>query len=266
MGDIMLLETAKHAALEAGARILAYYGDDIEVAYKDDESPLTLADRAAHERIVSLLREGFPDIPALSEEGRIPDYETRRDFARFWLIDPLDGTKEFIKKNGEFTVNIALIENGAPSLGVVYVPVQDKLYWAVRGEGAHLVKAGGAPVRLHAKSDFDPRRLSVSVSRSHPSGALDAFLKKLDGVELKGVGSSLKFCSVAEGSVDCYPRFGPLNEWDTAAAHLVAEESGAVARLLGGEPMTYNKPVMLHEPGFIVASSQALLDRLFALL
>ncbi len=257
-----MLEQVKRVALEAGARILAYYDGEVRVEYKEDESPLTLADRAAHDRIVAGLTEAFPEIPIISEEGRVPPYEERREFERYWLVDPLDGTKEFIKKNGDFTVNIALIQAGAPVLGVVYVPVLDKLFTAERGKGAQLQRAGGPAKTLRAKTGFDPADLTVSVSRSHPSGKLDAFLKTLPGANLKGVGSSLKFCSVAEGEVDFYPRFGPLNEWDTAAAHLVAEEGGGVIRGLDGRPLTYNKPEIKHY-GFIAASSQPLLDYLF---
>jgi 3'(2'), 5'-bisphosphate nucleotidase len=257
-----LLEQLKTIAEEAGRRILEHYTANIEVTYKDDDSPLTRADRASHTHIMRCLEETWPDIPVISEEGELPEYSERQPLTRFWLVDPLDGTKEFIKRNGDFTVNIALVENGKISAGVVGVPVHGRFYTAARGEGAWLAERGQGNVRLTSRTTFAPEKLSAAVSRSHPSGALDAFLKKLPSVNLEARGSSLKFCAVAEGSLDFYPRFGPLWEWDTAAAHIILEESGGVVRDLDGKPLTYNKPVLKHEAGFIAASRPALLDHL----
>ena len=241
---------------------MAIYDSDMGISLKSDHSPLTLADKASHEYIVESLSAAFPGIPVVSEEGELPSFGERSGYDQFWLVDPLDGTKEFIKKNGEFTVNIALIEAGVPQLGVVYIPAQNRMFSAARGEGAWL-SADGQSQRLKGNQDFDKNALTASISRSHPSGALDAYLKKIEGVQTMGVGSSLKFCCLAEQKVDFYPRFGPLWEWDTAAAHVVAEESGAAVRELDGSPLTYNKEVLKHEKGFIAASSERLLDYLF---
>ncbi len=256
-----MLASVKRIAVEAGHRILEYYDTDMGISYKSDDSPLTRADKAAHDHICRSLTEAFPGIPVISEEGIVPDYETRSRYESFWLVDPLDGTKEFIKKNGEFTVNIALIERGRPVLGVVAIPVRERVYSARLGQGARLSVSGGEDKPIHSNSKFDLQNLSVSVSRSHPSGELDAFLRKIPGVQLRPLGSSLKFCYVAEGQVDFYPRFGPLNEWDTAAAHLVAQESGVRVISLQNEPLTYNKPIMKHA-GFLAASSEELLHYL----
>ena len=258
-----MLDQLKAIALEAGKRMMTFYDGEMGVTYKEDDSPLTLADKASHDHIVSGLQASFPGIPIVSEEGEVPPYEDRKNYEQFWLVDPLDGTKEFIKKNGEFTVNIALIDKNQSIMGVVYIPAQKKMYYAAKGEGAWLSIDGGQPVQLHAKTDFNPQAMAVSVSRSHPSGALDVFLKKLPGVELKGLGSSLKFCYIAEKQVDFYPRFGPLMEWDTGAAHIVAEESGAIVLGLDRKPLVYNKPVMKHDQGFIASSCQSLSNFLF---
>ena len=258
-----MLEQVKTIAVEAGKRILDYYHTDPGTTYKQDQSPLTLADQASHDVIVRGLRALTPEIPIISEEGVLPAYEQRSHFPEFWLVDPLDGTKEFIKRNDEFTVNIALIRGDRPILGVVFIPVLEKLYYAVRGEGAWRIGPDPEPVRLHAKPEFDPNHLIASISRSHPSGQLDAFLKRLNGLETMGLGSSLKFCYIAERQTDFYPRFGPLWEWDTAAAHLVAEESGAVVSDLEGNPLRYNKPVLKQEHGLIAASCPELRNFLF---
>jgi len=258
-----MLEQVKKIAREAGKRILSFYAGDHGVTYKEDRSPLTLADQASHQAIVEGLQSAWPEIPIISEEGQLPAFEERSTYQQFWLVDPLDGTKEFIKRNGEFTVNIALIENNRPVLGVVSIPVQERLYSAARGLGAFLEVGDAAPVAICSRADFTTDHLSVSVSRSHPSGTLDAFLKKLNGIEHRPLGSSLKFCYIAEGEVDFYPRFGPLMEWDTAAAHVVAEEAGVVITGLNNEPLTYNKPDMRHPHGFIAASNQALSQWLF---
>ena len=194
-----MLKQIKDIAREAGNRILDFYNDDLDIVYKSDDSPLTLADKAAHDTICRALSSQFPQIPVISEEGVMPDYEQRQSFQRFWLVDPLDGTKEFIKKNGEFTVNIALIEQGQPVLGVVGLPTRDRIYSAQKGKGAWLWKGDQDPIRINAKRDFNLNQLSVSMSRSHPSGQLDSFLKTFTGIKPRPLGSSLKFCYIAEG-------------------------------------------------------------------
>lgn len=239
-------------ARKAGEDIMKIYaGADIGVTYKGDESPLTLADRAAHETIECGLRAIVKDIPVISEEGEETPYSVRKYYKRFWLVDPLDGTKEFIRKNGEFTVNIALIEDRVPVLGVVYAPAMDLMYYAAKGEGAFKV-AGSVPVRL-AVWGAQSGPVRVVASRSHPSPATEEFLKTYVVKEIVYAGSSLKFCVVAEGNADLYPRIGTTSEWDTAAGQCVAEEAGVMVAGLDGKRLMYNKET-LKQPGFIVGN------------
>lgn len=234
-------------ARKAGAAIMAIYeGDHGEVEFKEDQSPLTAADRAAHEIILAGLMELSPEIPILSEEGQDIPYEVRRRWERFWLVDPLDGTKEFIKRNGEFTVNIALVEGNAPVLGVVYVPVQDKLYYGLAGKEAFVRQGDGEPVPIRVRpADFEAG-LTVVMSRSHPSPELAEFLKGVKVAEALPVGSSLKLCVVAEGVADLYPRLGPTMEWDTAAGQAVVEGAGGTVTTPHGEALRYNKENLLN--------------------
>jgi len=238
-------------ARQAGMAIMAIYDGDHAVEYKDDRSPLTSADRAAHKVIVDGLTRLSSGIPILSEEGREISYAQRKDWLRFWLVDPLDGTKEFIKRNGEFTVNIALISQGEPVLGVVYVPAQRKMYYGARGEGAFVQFDGKTPRRIGVREPDDQAGLVVVMSRSHPSPELDDYLKTVKVAEALPVGSSLKFCVVAEGGADLYPRLGPTMEWDTAAAQAVVETAGGSVKKLDGSPLRYNKENLLN-PHFIV--------------
>lgn len=251
-----LLPQVVRLAREAGAAILKVYGEvDPAVAYKRDNSPLTQADLASHHVIAGGLRSLTPDLPVLSEESREIPFEQRRNWRRFWMVDPLDGTKEFLRRNGEFTVNIALIETGAPVLGVVYAPALGKLYYAARGSGAWRQEGSQAlPIRAAKATNG---ALRVVVSRSHGSGEanLDRFTGTAGRCEFVPMGSSLKFCLVAEGMADLYPRSGPTMEWDTAAAHCILEQAGGSVTGLDGEPFVYNKPSLLN-PGFL-ASSQA---------
>ncbi|GAB4230681.1 MAG: hypothetical protein Tsb0034_02710 [Ekhidna sp.] len=246
-----LLEIAKKAALSAGAEILKIYeSGDFSVEAKSDDSPLTLADKAAHNKIVSYLQE--TKLPVLSEEGRDIPYEERKSWAYFWLVDPLDGTKEFIKKNGEFTVNIALIHHAEPIMGVVYPPVIGELYWAIKGEGSFKEKNGKAERITTTKKSLSESGLKVVASRSHMSPETQAFVSKLDKPEVVSKGSSLKFLLVASGGADVYPRFGPTMEWDTAAAHAIVAEAGGRVTLEDLEtPLSYNKMNLLN-PYFIV--------------
>jgi 3'(2'), 5'-bisphosphate nucleotidase len=239
-------------AKEAGRAIMAVYNGEHEVELKADNSPLTAADKASHAVIVAGLKQAFPEIPILSEEGAEIPYSVRKQWQRFWLVDPLDGTKEFIRRNGEFTVNIALVEDGYPVAGVVYVPVQDKLYFGIKGEGAWIEPPGGAdPVAIEVREPDDQVGLTVVMSRSHPSPELAAYLKGVKVAEALPVGSSLKLCVVAEGLADLYPRLGPTMEWDTAAGHAVAEAAGARVTTPEGESLRYNKENLLN-PFFVV--------------
>jgi 3'(2'), 5'-bisphosphate nucleotidase len=247
LDDIAAIATA------AAQRILEIYNGPFDVELKGDQSPLTQADRAAHELIVARLVVLTPDIPVLSEESVKIDYATRAGWTRFWLVDPLDGTREFIKRNGEFTVNIALIENGAPVLGVVQAPVTGVLYLGVKGMGAWKVENGQRhPIRVR---DYRGGRATVVASRSHRGEAVDRFLARLEAREgaydTASLGSSLKLCMVAEGAADIYPRLGLTSEWDTAAAHCVVEAAGGQVVNLEGRPLAYNKPDILN-PWFLV--------------
>ena len=242
-------------AIEAGRRILTIYEGKYTVIKKADDSPLTEADRASHDYITVELERHFPGIPILSEEGAQIPYEQRKTWPVFWLVDPLDGTKEFVKRNGEFTVNIALIEKQTPVLGVVYAPIVDTLYFAKKGQGAYKT-AKGVTNRLSAQEKYSTipidKPLRVVVSASHPSRELDEFLSRLTIIETVKKGSSLKMCLVAEGAADIYPRLGPTSEWDTAAANAIVIESGKnMQQYPSLEPMMYNKE-SLRNPWFVV--------------
>ena len=249
-----LLQLAIEAALEAGKEIMGIYLDpkqDFGIEKKADNSPLTLADKAAHNCIVRYLKQ--TNIPILSEEGAHLPFEERKTWDRLWVVDPLDGTKEFIKKNGEFTVNIALVEGGSPILGVIYVPAQGVLYSGIVGKGAWKgVREERESLPLSKEKDG----FVVVASRSHLSPETEDYINQLrqkhDKVQLISSGSSLKICLVAEGSADVYPRFAPTMEWDTAAGDAIARAAGRmVVDASSNQPLTYNKPD-LHNPWFIV--------------
>jgi 3'(2'), 5'-bisphosphate nucleotidase len=244
------LDAVLAISVEAGRRIMEIYASDIAVTHKDDESPLTQADLAAHTHITAELKRQWPDIPVLSEEAADIPYATRTTWNRYWLVDPLDGTKEFIKRNGEFTVNIALIENGEPTLGVVHAPALNVSYLAARGVGAFKI-ANGERKAIHTRKP--PAVPTFVVSKSHRDAATEAFLANMPAHEAVSKGSSLKFCLVAEGSADLYPRLGPTSEWDTGAGHCVAEQAGAqVLRLPDYAPLRYNSKESLLNPNFII--------------
>jgi 3'(2'), 5'-bisphosphate nucleotidase len=238
-------------ALRAGDAILSVYSGQFEVTHKGDESPLTLADLRSHEIITQGLRALTPDVPILSEEASDIPFEQRRQWTRYWLVDPLDGTKEFVSRNGEFTVNIALIENHVPVLGVVHVPVTSTTYTGAANTGAFRLTDGRDPEPLRVRSPA-ATPLRIVGSRSHRGDSLERYLPKLAPYELVAVGSSLKFCLVAEGSADFYPRLGPTSEWDTAAAQAVVEAAGGVVIMTNGEPLRYNTKAELLNPHFLV--------------
>ncbi|MBN1779750.1 3'(2'),5'-bisphosphate nucleotidase CysQ, partial [bacterium] len=204
-------------AKQAGEKILEIYGqDDFNIEQKEDNSPLTAADRASHAIISNALSASYPDIPLLSEEGKHMPYEERKHWHSFWVVDPLDGTKEFIKRNGEFTVNIALVTGGLPVAGVIYVPVTDVLYYARKDLGAFRRQGDGEPGIIHTDTDIRTKLIAVR-SRSHASPEEEAYAGKTGCSEIISAGSSLKFCRVAEGEAHYYYRHGPTMEWDTAA-------------------------------------------------
>jgi 3'(2'), 5'-bisphosphate nucleotidase len=240
-------------ARKAGAAIMDIYEGVIEVEMKGDATPLTTADQAAHSIIATGLQELYPDIPLLSEEGKSIPFDERKAWRQFWLVDPLDGTKEFIKRNGEFTVNIALIEDGFPTAGVVHLPAIGKTYYGAKGEGAWLKQGDAPPVPIHPRILPAGAGLAVVMSRSHPSSELDDYLKNIDVAESVSVGSSLKFCTVAEGKADLYPRLGPTMEWDTAAGQAIVESAGGKVVDLAGNQLRYNKKELLNS-SFIVSA------------
>ncbi|MGD9505034.1 MAG: 3'(2'),5'-bisphosphate nucleotidase CysQ [Syntrophobacteraceae bacterium] len=245
-------------AREAGKAILEVYGTCFTVEVKEDKSPVTLADKRSHEIIAEALAERYPDIPVLSEEGAEIPYPVRRDWSRFWLVDPLDGTKEFVKRNGEFTVNIALVEGDAPVTGLIYIPVTDVLYIGDVREGCReYSREGERALRMRPLRAGAPVR--VAKSRSHPSSKLEALLKPLPSAETIDRGSALKFCALAAGDADFYPRFGPTWEWDTAAGQAIVTAAGGVMVDFEGRPFTYNKPNLLNGP-FLAAPTMEWLE------
>jgi 3'(2'), 5'-bisphosphate nucleotidase len=249
------LPQVKAIAADAGARILEVYQRPFTVAAKEDGSPLTEADRAAHRLIVTQLSALTPDVPLLSEESDAIGYGVRAKWTRFWLVDPLDGTKEFVKRNDEFTVNIALVDHGRPVLGVVLAPVLDVLYWACGGEKAFKRSSDGSVRQIQARR-YAGGKATVAVSRSHPGERLAGFLQSMtrrEGEpETLAMGSAVKICLVAEGVADAYPRFGPTSEWDTAAAQCVLEAAGGRLTDFRMRPLTYNKRSLLN-PWFLAS-------------
>jgi 3'(2'), 5'-bisphosphate nucleotidase len=243
------LEQLTAIVQEAGRLILRFY-DEPEVSWKADASPITDADRAAHHYVVCALLAWDATIPIVSEEAEVPPFETRRQWHRFWLVDPLDGTREFIARNGEFTVNVALIEGGAPVLGVVHAPALRATYFAGAGLGAWRAGPDAGPTRLSGRA-ASRAVTRVVESRSHPDPKLDAFLSALGPVERIPLGSSLKFCRVAEGEADLYPRFGPTMEWDVAAGDCVYRH--AVTGGVRPSPLVYNQPSLLI-PQFVIGT------------
>jgi 3'(2'), 5'-bisphosphate nucleotidase len=237
-------------ARAAGAAIMRVYEQDFAVSHKDDRSPLTAADMASHHLILDGLQALAPGIPVLSEESAAVPWAQRREWRRYWLVDPLDGTREFVKRNGEFTVNIALVEGHRPVLGVVHAPALGQTYGAARGAGAFRVEGGARePIRARPL----PARPTFVVSRSHKDPALAALLARAPAHESVGRGSSLKFCLIAEGTADFYPRLGPTSEWDTAAGQCVVEQAGgAVWRLPELTPLGCNEKDSVLNPSFAV--------------
>ena len=257
-----LLIKAINASIEGGHAIMEVYASDFSVEHKDDKSPLTLADKNCNEVIENYLKG--TDIPFLSEEGAKISFEHRKDWEYSWLVDPLDGTKEFVKRNGEFTVNIALIHNGNPVMGVIYVPVKKELYFAMEGMGAYKIIRNTTIDNLDElvlasnklPINYNRDNYVIVGSRSHMSAETEVFFeemkKKYGNVEVMAVGSSLKLCMVAEGKADAYPRYAPTMEWDTGAGHAIAKYAGfSVKQYNSSEDVIYNKEDLLN-PWFLV--------------
>ena len=255
--DTTLREGAITLARDAAAAILGIYDSAFAVEHKADASPLTAADLAAHRILVEGLERLTPDIPVLSEEAaEDATWNVRCGWQRLWLVDPLDGTREFVKRNGEFSVNLALIEDGVPVFGIVQAPVTGALWHATRGIGAFR-RDGNDEVALHTRR---PARapLRVAASRSHRDARTEAFIAKMGEVEPIGLGSSLKFCKLAEGGMDVYPRFGPTSEWDTAAGQCVLEAAGGIVIDPKGRPLHYNQRDTLLNGDFLALGDSGL--------
>ena len=250
-----LREPVVALAKRAGDAIMAVYAGEFAVEQKEDRSPLTEADLAAHRVIAHGLAALTPDLPVLSEESAAIAWSERATWRRYWLVDPLDGTREFVKRNGEFTVNIALVEEHAPTLGVVYAPALGELAHAVRGDGAIADDARG-----RRALQVEPRRAPpwrVAGSRSHRDPRTEQFLARVGQHELLALGSSLKFLRLASGALDVYLRYGPTSEWDTAAGQCVLEEAGGTVTDLAGAPLSYNRRDSLINPDFLASAGAA---------
>ena len=246
-----LLDGAVTLSKQAGERIMTIYNQDFSVVRKDDNSPLTEADMAAHAVIDDGLEALTPEYPLLSEESADIPFEDRARWEYYWLVDPLDGTREFIKHNGEFTVNIALIHAHRAILGVVYAPALSLCYYAAEGLGAYKQEADKPPVPIQVQSHRRDK-LIVAGSRSHRGESLDRFLEKLGDYDLLSMGSALKSCLVAEGAADIYPRLGLTSEWDTAAAHCIVTEAGGRLTNTQMQDLPYNTKESLLNPHFFV--------------
>ena len=252
------LSQVRAAVAEAGSAILEIYSDPdrFDTEHKADDSPLTAADVAANKILMARLQELTPDIPILSEESKQAPWYDRKHWQRCWVVDPLDGTKEFLKRNDEFTVNVALVREHQPILGVVYAPALQTWYFAARHEGAWRQQGKGVMDRIEVAEKPQGRPWKVVGSRSHSTPEVDAFVARLGDAELVSMGSSLKLCLVADGSADVYPRLGPTSEWDTCAAQAVVEQAGGqVLDAETGEPLRYNARESVLNPHFIVCAS-----------
>lgn len=258
MGEISypraLLRQTLAVAIAAGQQIMEVYAREFNVEHKDDRSPLTEADMAAHHAIMAGLQALTPGVPVLSEEEAAIPFAERARWGCYWLVDPLDGTREFIKRNGEFTVNIALIEDHQAVLGVIYVPVSGVSYYACRGGGAFRQAPEGEPVAIRVRP-WQGGQITVAGSRSHRDPRFAKFLDQFPEHEIISMGSSLKSCLVAEGKADIYVRLGPTSEWDTAAAQCVVEEAGGRLLDTAMQPLRYNTKESLLNPYFIVCGS-----------
>lgn len=257
MSDQALIDKLIRISKNAGDAIMDIYETKFDFDIKSDKSPLTKADLISNKIICSSLKKIAPDIPVLSEESSEIRYHERSKWKKYWLVDPLDGTKEFIKKNGDFTTNIALISENRPILGVIHVPAKNETFWGSKGIGAyHLIGDSVSNKKKISVSQQKKDNLRIVTSRSHPSRELKILLDKLGKFEVVSVGSSLKFCLIAKGEADCYPRLGPTCEWDTAAGEIIAESAGAIIVDLENNQIKYNEKENFLNPYFLVSNNQ----------
>ena len=258
---IATIEIAK----EAGEAISQIYNSDFDYQIKKDLSPITAADRLSHKIITERLKILTPEIPILSEENCDIPFKVRAQWADYWLVDPLDGTKEFINNNGEFTVNIALIKNNTPILGIIHIPISHETYWGSKNKGSFYLNANDAEVNISV-SNNQQNPIRIVASRSHPSDMLNDILEKIIDYEIIKIGSSIKFCHIASGQADCYPRFGPTSEWDTAAGEAIVRYAGGHMVTLNGNLMHYNKKEDYLNPNFIVSSDKIISESFLSLI
>jgi len=250
-----LIEQLIEISKEAGKAILEVYNTNFDYQIKEDLSPLTKADTLSNNIICEKLKVITPDIPILSEENSDIPFNIRSSWEQYWLVDPLDGTKEFIKKNGEFTVNIALIENNTPIFGIIHLPVTNETYWGSSTKGSFYIKGNNQETKLCVENNIRSQ-VRIVASRSHPSKMLDTLLEEIGEYKIITKGSSLKFCLIAKGQADIYPRLGPTSEWDIAAGHAIVKFAGGSLLTIDGESMQYNLTENNLNPYFVVASRE----------
>ena len=258
---ISTIEIAK----EAGEAINQIYNSDFDYQIKKDLSPITAADRLSHKIITERLRILTPEIPILSEENCDIPFKVRAQWADYWLVDPLDGTKEFINNNGEFTVNIALISNNTPILGIIHIPITHETYWGSKNKGSFYLNENDDVVSISVSNNHQ-NPIRIVASRSHPSDMLNDLLEKIIDYEIIKIGSSIKFCHIASGQADCYPRFGPTSEWDTAAGEAIVRYASGHMVTLNGNLMNYNAKEDYLNPNFIVSSDKIISESFLSLI
>ena len=258
---ISTIEIAK----EAGEAISQIYNSDFDYQIKKDLSPITAADRLSHKIITERLKILTPQIPILSEENCDIPFKVRAQWTDYWLVDPLDGTKEFINNNGEFTVNIALIKNNTPILGIIHIPITHETYWGSINKGSFYLNENDDVVSISVSNNHQ-NPIRIVASRSHPSEMLNDLLDKIIDYEIIKIGSSIKFCHIASGQADCYPRFGPTSEWDTAAGEAIVRYAGGHMVTLNGNLMNYNAKEDYLNPNFIVSSDKIISESFLSLI
>jgi len=260
-----LISSVVEIAKEAGIAITEIYNSDFDYQLKKDLSPITAADNLSHNIITERLKTLTPQTPILSEENCNIPYKIRSQWTQYWLVDPLDGTKEFISKNGEFTVNIALIENNTPIFGVIDIPITNETYWGSKVNGSFCSDANNDIKQINVSED-NQNPIRLVASRSHPSEMLNDLLEKIIDYEIIEVGSSIKFCLIASGQADCYPRFGPTSEWDTAAGEAIVSYASGCVVTARGNSMNYNVKEDYLNPNFIVSNGKIISERILSLI